>query len=60
MMAKILFATTMLCMFAAGFAGGRGWRMWGDDLEIEPGVVTLTVLFLLLAFAFAAAGGSVT
>lgn len=41
----------MVCMFVAGFAGGRGWRIWGDELEIEPNTVTLTTLLLILGLA---------
>lgn len=58
MLAKILIAVAMLCMFSAGFAGGRGWRMWGEDLEIDPGTFTAAGLFLLLALGFAIAGAT--
>ena len=58
MLANILIAVAMLCMFCAGFAGGRGWRLWGEDLELDPGTLTAAGLFLLLALGFVIAGAT--
>ena len=51
MLATTLFTFAALCLFPAGFAAGRGCRVWGEDAEIDPLALRLTRFFLLLAVA---------
>ena len=51
MLAGFFLVVGICCVFCCGVVAGHGWRRWGDDVELAPGVTGLAALYLLAAIA---------